>query len=312
MKAPTQKTIFVLIICLASVFAVWIFSKQTKKIAEKDTILLVTEVPKKIDSVDSDGDGLEDWMETLLGTDPQNKDTDGDGTEDGKEVSEGRDPRIKGPNDKNPYIMNSLMATNKATTTKAIQDETLTDEVSKDLLSRYMLLKQSGGQVSSDQAGQIAELSLDNPDNQIKGVVYTSSDLNITKNTDKATAGAYEKAFKDSVNRNFTGKVGRELLILEDSLKLEDEDGIKKLDPIIAYYENFIKEMTKISVPIDAVSLHLENLNNASLMLEHIKAMRKIYEDPIRAFIATSTYGDVFENIAISVQKLDKYFDSKK
>jgi hypothetical protein len=36
--------------------------------------------------LDSDGDGLPDWMELLLGTDPFNPDTDGDGLSDGDEV----------------------------------------------------------------------------------------------------------------------------------------------------------------------------------------------------------------------------------
>lgn len=311
MKIPTQKTIFVLIICLACISAVWIFKKQTEKIAQKKATVSVEEKIKNTDQIDSDGDNLEDWLETLLGTDPNNKDTDGDGTEDGQEIADGRDPRIKGPNDQNPYIMTSLLASNKTgTTTK--ESQTLTDEISKDFLSRYLLLKQSGGQINSDQAEQIAQLSLDKPDNQIKGDIYTANNLNINRNTDKTTISVYEKNFKDSVSRNFVGKVGRELIILEDSLNLNDEEEIKKIDPIIAYYENFIKEMLEMPVPVDAVSIHLENLNNASLMLEHIKAIREIYQDPIKAYIATSTYGDVFENIIISVQKLDKYFESKK
>jgi len=36
--------------------------------------------------IDSDGDGLPDWMELLIGTDPFNPDTDGDGLSDGDEV----------------------------------------------------------------------------------------------------------------------------------------------------------------------------------------------------------------------------------
>lgn len=41
---------------------------------------------------DSDGDGLSDQEEALLGTDPNNSDTDGDGVADGTEVKKGFDP----------------------------------------------------------------------------------------------------------------------------------------------------------------------------------------------------------------------------
>jgi len=43
-------------------------------------------------AVDSDGDGLSDWQEAKLGTDPYDPDTDGDGLSDGWEVANGGDP----------------------------------------------------------------------------------------------------------------------------------------------------------------------------------------------------------------------------
>jgi hypothetical protein len=43
-------------------------------------------------SVDSDGDGLSDWLEAKLGTDPYDSDSDDDGLSDGDEVERGTDP----------------------------------------------------------------------------------------------------------------------------------------------------------------------------------------------------------------------------
>lgn len=45
-------------------------------------------------AVDSDGDGLGDRDELVLGTDPNNRDTDGDGVADGQEVVLGTNPRV--------------------------------------------------------------------------------------------------------------------------------------------------------------------------------------------------------------------------
>jgi alpha-tubulin suppressor-like RCC1 family protein len=44
--------------------------------------------------LDSDGDGIVDWKEVQLGTDPNNPDTDGDGIPDGWEVSHGLNPLV--------------------------------------------------------------------------------------------------------------------------------------------------------------------------------------------------------------------------
>ena len=48
------------------------------------------------DSLDSDNDGLPDYIENLYGVDPNNPDTDGDGYTDGEEVENGFDPLVPG------------------------------------------------------------------------------------------------------------------------------------------------------------------------------------------------------------------------
>ena len=51
-----------------------------------------TSEPITVELADSDGDGLLDNEEVMLGTDPQNPDTDGDGLDDGEEFELGTDP----------------------------------------------------------------------------------------------------------------------------------------------------------------------------------------------------------------------------
>ena len=53
--------------------------------------------------LDSDEDGLSDWDEIRIGTDPLNPDTDGDGYLDGIEIKLGFDPKKPGPADKVVY-----------------------------------------------------------------------------------------------------------------------------------------------------------------------------------------------------------------
>jgi hypothetical protein len=46
--------------------------------------------------LDTDADGLSDYIENYYGTDPNNPDTDGDGYKDGEEVENGYDPLVPG------------------------------------------------------------------------------------------------------------------------------------------------------------------------------------------------------------------------
>ena len=48
------------------------------------------------EEIDTDADGLPDYMENIYGSDPNNPDTDGDGYKDGEEVESGYDPLISG------------------------------------------------------------------------------------------------------------------------------------------------------------------------------------------------------------------------
>lgn len=57
-----------------------------------------TPPPTDPTSPDSDGDGLSDAQEGVLGTDPRLPDTDGDGIEDGQEVADGTSPLDRGSN----------------------------------------------------------------------------------------------------------------------------------------------------------------------------------------------------------------------
>lgn len=51
----------------------------------------ITSLPSRL--LDSDGDGVADTQERLLGTDPNRADSDGDGASDGHELAAGSDPR---------------------------------------------------------------------------------------------------------------------------------------------------------------------------------------------------------------------------
>ena len=83
-------------------------------------------------SADDDGDGLTNYEEEALGTDPSSVDSDGDGTQDGDEVAQGFDPLDA---DDKPYLggypvarCDSLPAATGNAVGDVTDDFTLTDQ----------------------------------------------------------------------------------------------------------------------------------------------------------------------------------------
>ncbi len=78
----------------------WILQMQTLRVAVADFTTPISgqgfSLPEfklqPTTSPDSDGDGLSDLAEFILGTNPNNPDTDGDGVRDGAEIQQGLDP----------------------------------------------------------------------------------------------------------------------------------------------------------------------------------------------------------------------------
>ncbi|MDD3190876.1 MAG: hypothetical protein PHI66_04285 [Candidatus Pacebacteria bacterium] len=106
MTKKKLKLIIMVLFVLASLaviyFAFWSISKSKNGVEteEKNNDIVAVEIESGLlekykstpDTLDSDGDGLLDKFEIILGTDKDSEDTDGDGYKDGEEIKGGYNP----------------------------------------------------------------------------------------------------------------------------------------------------------------------------------------------------------------------------
>lgn len=307
--------ISVIIVLILILVTKYLSDWQTKKIATINYEKLTAENQKKLvanelTNTDTDADGLKDWEESLWKTDPQKADTDADGTDDGEEVVATRDPlkantapKNQEPNDKiDPAI---IAAQQKSETEfKELSD---TEKIARTLFSQYIAAKGSGKVSDSDK-----EIILNTANSLIEESTidkYTLSDLKILNSYGTSTIKDYGNKLGQAF---FTGtsqeKVENELVIIDRAVKNVDESILNGLDPIIEGYSKTVDKILLISVPTDAVSIHLSLLNDLNNLKNSLKKIQLLFTDPARAINGMRSYQNASALLIKDVADIKNYF----
>ena len=259
-------------------------------------------IDTSVSQIDSDKDDLPDWEEALYGTNPNKADTDGDDTSDGKEVSLGRNPIVKGPNDFLASEENPVAAS------AAEENLTLTDTFARDFFTQYMNTQQSGTQITSANADQLASDYLKKtPLPSISAKQYTQADL-LLVDSDKTHLSNYQNAIGAVFAKYWPSGKTNELTIMQQAFTNEDATALSNLTAIISAYQNSLNNILTIPVPKLAASLHLNVINSLSTYIQTLKMIRMAYTDPISGLVGLNAYQKNYANISVSLVNMQMYF----
>ncbi|MCX6703354.1 MAG: hypothetical protein NTV02_01525 [Candidatus Zambryskibacteria bacterium] len=296
------KVLVTLIICFGAIFSIWIVVKSTSaNPATQNIAALVDKTEKKPES-DTDGDGLKDWEEQLIGTDPNMKDTDGDGAPDSDEVAQNRDPKKPGPNDIATENQNVL-----TTTTLSGEESTLTGQVSRNFFSQYLLAKKGNQEVTPETALQIAESVMQNIPVESAAKKYNIKDIIVVPETTESK-NIYLDAFIYTLRKNSPKSKKNEIDILLKTLESQNPADIKELDPIITAYKNIISDTLKLKVPRTLAPDHMIYLNGLSAVYTDLVEMRQMIDDPMRGYIGYAHYKKNALTLKIGYEAVQNYF----
>lgn len=261
------------------------------------------------ESPDSDGDGLKDWEEQLWGTDPNNPDTDGDKTSDGEEIRLGRNPLVTGPEDLLTSALPSKVAGDKTKTPDQTATEplTLTDQLARDFLENYLRLKglADGSELKSEERQSILESLLYNLPLINLPNSYSLSKISTFPANDKETIFSYLKEVGGVILGSQDIKVN-ELVVVRDALTREDENELRKLAPIIAAYENAVKNLLSIKAPEKYARLHLDLANSINNLRRAIILMQNFFKDPVQGLLATTFFNEESDKLGAALEGFQK------
>lgn len=222
-------------------------------------------------NADTDGDGILDWEEILQGTNPTKRDSDDDGVDD-----------------------RAQMAAERGLTEEELEAEeanlTQTEKLSRELFATTVSLSQIG-EIDADTVEKIAE-SITAQVDSVPEKVYVLSELNISADNSGNAMGEYIASI-ENIYKKYPTPPTTVLDVMAEFAgdgQTENVEALSQLEPIVEQTKNVILEMTKIKVPGDLASLHLDMINNLQRLNENVDDMLLFEFDPIVAMGGFSKY----------------------
>lgn len=244
-------------------------------------------------SADTDNDGVRDWEEILLGTDPENPDSNGDGVSDGEELAQARQI----------YEETGVASNGTASTTN-------TDLLARQIFGAYIQSKQQGTydpQAFDFLVAQAANVQFE----QRQQAAYTIDDIKTTPDTSVAEAKRYEQAFQKAITP--VTDIGEyELTTYGRAIESGDKSEFEKLTAAAAIYRSIADDLLTITVPEDAAQAQLDLINSFNTFADILLTMDSTPEDPVLSFVVTRNFIEGEDAIKTAYSQIDIYFTLKE
>lgn len=259
----------------------------------RETSIVVAE--KKIEgeealSQDTDNDGLPDWKEGLLGTDPKNPDTDGDGVSDSDEFAQNADPLVFG-----------VEPREESTVYEAPRGLPTTEALARELFSRYATLKAEGNLTAEETNEVLADLvksrvgsvALDAP-------IYTKSQISIENDV---TLDAYQSSVVSALGEA-TRVREYELNVFARAVSENRTRELAKLKTTALIYESIGDTLLTLEVPVAVADEHVEVLNSLALVQSSVHKLSLWGGDPLDALTLVNSFSEAEESFQFAMNNL--------
>jgi len=225
--------------------------------------------------LDSDSDGWEDWEEIFAGTnpnDPQSNPSFSRGAQDGRKPSGSE------------FIAATIYS----------HTEALRNGVSPQTLA---------GAFESELASFIK--------GHTEYRKYTAADIKATPDISAESAETYRDAMRDAAEP-LLGLQYSELSLYGEFLVTQDPSVLVELALAADVYEKVALAMATVTVPQDAVNIHVAAANSLLHFASTLRAVVDSEEDPLGAYTFLEAFNDAEENMVGEFAKLGEYYVKKE
>lgn len=222
---------------------------------------------------DTDGDSVPDWQEALMGTNPN-----------------AYDERIVGSGTSGDTL------------------PTATDAVGERLIQQYLFLKES--QSYTDERGERLGTSLaENIYVPTPFVPYTQAELRTIGGQTKEDVAAYRTSLQD-VMEPFLTMQTPEVVLYAQFIDSKDPGALIPVRERALIYKQVAKHMMDMTVPSDAVTIHIETANALAFFGTVLEYLVQYAQDPIASLSLLKTYNDAERYVFTTFSALSTYYNT--
>lgn len=289
-----QQIIIIILVVGIGILVYWLIdSYESKKEAKSpylDLKLVQNDTDNNPDEIDTDGDGVPDWLEELWGLDPNNADTDGDGVSDLK------------------YIKNKMAIEQRKQLGVSQDGSSLTEseKLSRSLATAIMAIEQAGGELDEEDRAVISKNVISYINDLTFGDrLYTRDQLKLVDNSK-----AHSYAYRDSMKKLFTTyPVAASDLsaLLQATENPEENQG--KLRSRTSKYQEYLKKLGDMDVPYAIAARHTELINNVSQISAALENLLLEDPDEIISLSTVVQIEKIMNQTANAIVKINTYFD---
>lgn len=183
----------------------------------------------------------------------------------------------------------------------------ITSKISKEFFALYLQDKKNGVAIDQKEASNIASKVINNLNLNSQAKKYGIDDIKTTKDTSKISKDQYAKALLAATGGKIINGLD-DLGIVSGAVTNQSETELAKLDPVIKKYQDVIKKTLAITVPIDNIGKHLVYLNTLSQSLYDVQGMRKLLNDPITGYVTFTSYQKDIIKLSVVMNDMNNYF----
>ncbi len=259
-----------------SLVAIALFFDSKKSVALEGSaaIVIVATTPKNIQkNQDADDDGIPDWEEKLLGTDPSQK----------NEYPKTPPPDIAKKEEPIP--------------------DTATTRFMQSVMGPFITKSLNGTPLDEAGKQKLIDDAVAGASRYTKDKLFTEKDLFVSASETDASIKTYGNLLGSAFNKN-SGTTENEMLILKRALDSGNEEELKVLDQKIQAYKEALDELRATPVPPSFRREHLVLLNKTLTLHNTIVTMRGAFIDPLPALIRSKEYFTHIDHFAQALTEI--------